>query len=331
MSPARLLLRLAALALVTAAAAALSFGYLGYLHGAFDSFSHFRIHIAAGLILLAPLLWLLAFKVEAVFAVLFGATAIATTLSWQTLPEVTTAQATHSGGPVFRLLHLNLRFDNASPEEALSLIGRVRPDVITLNEVSAMWEERLRPLEAAYPHQVICPPPAAIGGVAILSRRPFAEGTAPKCYDRGSLAIASIDFAGRVADVAALHLGWPWPFEQPWQIPHLVGPLATLGETAALAGDLNSVPWSHSVRRIAAAGGLRVLRGIGPTWLVGVAPDWLRRFAGLPIDNVMVKGGVVPLALRRLEDVGSDHLPVLLEFTTSGSRQIGRSAVVMSE
>ncbi len=315
MNPARLLLRLAVLALVAGAAATLTFGYLGYLHGAFDSFSHFRIHVAAGLLLLVPLLWLLAFRVEAVFALLFGATAIATTLSWQTPPMAASAQAEPPAAPVFRLLQVNLRFDNAAPTELLSLIGRVGPDVITLNEVSAMWKERLRPLQAAYPHQIVCPHPAPIGGTAILSRRPFAEGTAPECHDRGSLAIASIDFSGRIAEIAALHLGWPWPFEQPWQIPHLVGPLSRLGDTAMLAGDLNSAPWSHSVRRIAAAGDLRVLRGIGPTWLVGAMPDFVRRSIGLPIDNVMVKGGVVPLALRRLDDVSSDHLPVLLQFT----------------
>ena len=35
---------------------------------------------------------------------------------------------------MYRLLQFNLRFDNRTPEKLLSLIGRTKPDVITLQE-----------------------------------------------------------------------------------------------------------------------------------------------------------------------------------------------------
>jgi endonuclease/exonuclease/phosphatase (EEP) superfamily protein YafD len=41
----------------------------------------------------------------------------------------------------------------------------------------------------------------------------------------------------------------------------------------------------------------------------------LRRHAGLPIDHVLVKGGVMTHSIERLEDVGSDHLPILHLFS----------------
>lgn len=314
------LLRLAALGAVLAAAGAITFGYLGWLHSAFDSFSHFRIHLATGLLVLAIPLLALRFLPEAGFAALLGATAIVQTTG---IPlGAPPAQAVGNEVPaVYRLLQVNLRYDNPEPERILSLIGELRPDVITLNEVSAVWQDRLKSLEAAYPYRVVCPPPAYVGGSAILSRRPFAAGTEPFCADRGSFARATLDIGGGIVDVAALHMGWPWPFEQPWQLPHVEPTLAQLGDTAIVAGDLNAAPWSQTARRISQASGARILRGIGPTWLDYALPDALRPLLGLPIDNVMVKGGVIPLSVRTLEEAGSDHLPVLLEFAVPPQEQ----------
>ncbi|MEO3387816.1 endonuclease/exonuclease/phosphatase family protein [Mesorhizobium sp. CAU 1741] len=312
------MLRLAGLGTLLAIAAAIVFGYLGWLHPAFDSFSHFRVHLAT--LLLAATLPLLLARLwpEALFAVALGATAIVQTIGLPSLPRFSTVNAstTEAGGheALYRLLHANLRFDNRRPEETLSLIARVRPDVLTLNEVSAPWRARLATLEAAYPFQMICERRGHIGGVAILSRRPFAHGTQPSCGDRGSFAHATIDFGGRVVEVVALHLGWPWPFEQPWQVPRVEPLLAQLGHTAIVAGDLNSVPWSRTARRVEAASGARLLRGIGPTWLNARLPAWMRPAIGLPLDNVLVKGAVMPLSVTTTAEGASDHRPVLLEF-----------------
>jgi endonuclease/exonuclease/phosphatase (EEP) superfamily protein YafD len=197
----------------------------------------------------------------------------------------------------------------------LSLIGRTSPDVITLEEVPPRWQEKLKLIEAAYPYRIVCPPPSHIGGVAILSRRPFEAGEEPRCYDRGALAIATVNFGGRPVSIAVLHLGWPWPFDQPDQLLDIAPVLETkLKRTALLAGDFNAVPWSETVRRVAEAGGLEVVRGIGPTWLEQGFPDVLRRSIGFPIDNVLAKGEILLNAPTRLDYVGSDHLPVLMEF-----------------
>lgn len=312
-----IMLRLAALGILTAMAGALTFGYLGRLHGAFDSFAHFRIHIAAAMVVFALLLVLLRFRIEAGFAAAFGALAIVQTvgLPFNGGANPVSAASIQPHGAVYRLMQLNLRYDNPTPQAVLSLIGRVRPDVVTLDEVSREWVPWLERLEATYPYQIVCPPPARIGGSAVISRRPFAKGTEAYCGDRGAFAHATLDLGGRAVEFVALHLGWPWPFEQPWQLPRLTPLLAQVADTAVIAGDFNAVPWSATVRRVAQDADARILRGIGPTWLARPAPDWLRRHAGLPIDNVLVKGAVLPLSLGTIEPAGSDHLPVLLEFT----------------
>jgi endonuclease/exonuclease/phosphatase (EEP) superfamily protein YafD len=82
-----------------------------------------------------------------------------------------------------------------------------------------------------------------------------------------------------------------------------------------VAGDFNAVSWSAAVTDMAKAGGLDIVDPIGASWFYRKAPEWLRSWLGLEIDHVMVKGGIVVHSARILEDVGSDHAPVLIEFS----------------
>lgn len=309
-----LALRLLALAAVAGLGAALTFGYLGRLHFAFDAFSHLRLHFSALLLLMVPALAALRFRAEALFALALGLAAPVQTVLFPPGAAVSEAEA-EVGRAVYRLMHVNLRYDNATPEAFLSLVGRTRPDAITLTEVSEPWAARLASIETAYPYRIVCERPTFIGGAAILSRRPFVEGSTPSCGNRGAFAHASVDFGGRQIEIVALHMGWPWPFEQPWQIPRLEPLLGKVGASAIIAGDLNAAPWSYAARRLAAAANARILRGAGPTWLDRRLPAALIGWIGLPIDNIMVKGAVVAGEPATLGNVGSDHLPVMLEFS----------------
>lgn len=307
---------LAFIAMMTVSVALVA-GFFGALHPAFDSFSHFRVHLAVLMALFALPLLATTFRLQAAAALLFAVAAFATTLN--ALPSPWPVQAAYEAKSedhaVYRLLQMNLRYDNPTPKKVLSLIGRTNPDVITLDEVSAMWTTELGYIGSAYPYRILCPYPNGIFGVALLSRRPFAAGTKPRCERRGAMAIATVDFGGIGVDVAAIHLSWPWPREQSWQIGELTESLSSLGETAIMAGDCNAVPWSAAVRRVASLGGLTVMPSAGPTWTYIKLPDFLRRFAGLPIDQVFSKGAVLIHGASRLEETGSDHLPVLVEFS----------------
>jgi endonuclease/exonuclease/phosphatase (EEP) superfamily protein YafD len=295
--------------------AALVAGFFGTLHPALDSFSHLRVHLAVLMALCALPLLATSFRPQAAVALILAGAALATT--WDALPRLWPGQAVARPADqiTYRLLQMNLRYNNPTPKKVLSLIGRTNPDVITLEEVSAMWATELGYIAGAYPYRILCSYPDGAFGVALLSRRPFAAGTEPRCERRGAIAVASVDFAGIKADVAAIHLSWPWPLEQHWQIGELAPTLSTLGETAIMAGDCNAVPWSAAVRRVASLGGLTVMPSAGPTWLQIKLPDFLRRLVGLPIDQVFSKGAVTILSSARLEDTGSDHLPVMVEFS----------------
>ncbi len=288
-------------------------GYWGALHPVFDALAHFRLHLAALVAILAlPLLFFRGWRQIGLTALILSvAAAGSTSLYGGKLAE---AVASDTPSARYRLLHLNLRYDNATPKAVLSLIGRSNADIVTLNEVSDMWRTELAFIDGAYSHRIVCRARAFIGGVAVLSRRPFRHPAAAACHDRGSMATASISLGGNTITVAALHLGWPWPFDQHEHVNRVYPVLETLGPTAILAGDFNASPWSVTARRVEAAGELTAPRLVGPTWLKRPLPDLLRRYAGLPIDHVLTKGRVRALSIERLEDVGSDHLPVLLTF-----------------
>ncbi|MER8827589.1 AP endonuclease [Mesorhizobium sp. M0938] len=311
---------------------ALVAGFFGTLHPAFDSFAHFRVHLAVLMALCALPLLATSFRLQAATALLFAVAAFATTSNALPVPRLWPVQAAYEVNPddqpvypgdqtvypgdpmVYRLLQMNLRFNNPTPKKVLSLIGRTNPDVITLDEVSEMWTTELGYIASAYPYRILCPYPNGVFGVALLSRRPFAAGTQPRCDRRGAMAIATVDFGGNDVDVAAMHLTWPWPRNQSRQIGGLQEELASLGETSVLACDCNAVPWSAAVRRVADLGKLTVVPSPGPTWLYIKLPDFLR-FAGLPIDQVFSKGAVLIHSVSRLEGTGSDHLPVMVEFS----------------
>jgi endonuclease/exonuclease/phosphatase (EEP) superfamily protein YafD len=307
------LLKAAAILLGLAGAALtvpLVLGFLGRLHPLFVSLSHFRLHLAvaiaaAGLLLLATPGWR---RNGALMIALALAASVATL--W---PALRNSGTTELPRPTYRLLQMNLRFDNPRPELVLDLLEREKPDIVTLEEVSKTWIAALSATQAAYPHRIICPPQSYIGGVAILSRLPFAEPQ-PRCTRGGSLAVATVDFDGRPAEVAALHLVWPWPFGQDRQVVRLAPLLAELGPRVVLGGDFNATPWSGTVRTLAAAGGMELAPWVGPSYLDRRLPDWLRPLAGLPIDHVLVKGDIVAGRTTRLDAAGSDHLPVLFEF-----------------
>ncbi|MBL8579033.1 MAG: endonuclease/exonuclease/phosphatase family protein [Mesorhizobium sp.] len=294
-------------------------GFFGSIHPALDSLAHFRIHLAVALICLSPFLLILpGFRWNGLLAAVLGAWAIISVTGIYFIPGLAPVQAsTKAGpedGPVYRLLQLNLRFNNPSPGDVLSLVGRLRPDVVTLEEVSPMWTEKLALLENAYPFRLFCTLDGYAGGVAIMSLRPFSEGSEGMCVEGGTFGTATVDFGGFMVDVAAMHLHWPWPFGQMKQIADLAPTLANLGDNAILAGDLNATPWSEASAQVAQAAAMKQLGPANPTWIWRRLPEWLR-FAGLPIDRIFAKGEIVVHSVRTLEPVGSDHLPVLVEFS----------------
>lgn len=333
------LLRALLYLLALPALAGVLFGYFGSVHASLDSLAHFRMHLAViaaagGLLLMLVRRKAVGFLVvfTALFALAFHTDQIPGPAIPRLRAQVSALIQTQIGdrlgltltqkaaplpdGPRYTLLHANLRFDNPDPKAFLRLAGEAGPDVMTLNEVSRQWLPHMETLKAAYPHQLVCAADSAIGGVAILSKRPFIANPENGCSDRGALALQHVDFGGREAVVGAAHLLWPWPHQQPRQISEMRVRLRANGKAGMpliFAGDLNAARWSHSVKRIASFLQARRLSVPGGTWLHNSLPAGYVRWFGLPIDNLLARG-IEVTKIETLPPFGSDHLAVQAEF-----------------
>ena len=292
-------------------------GFLGTLHPAFDAFAHFRAHLAVLMGAMALLLLFTRMKREAAMILLLAVMAFSTTLSGTSrLMGRSAADANAApAGARYSLLQINLLFDNPDPKRLVQLIGRERPDIITYQEAGSVWTSWLDILKGSYPFRHECKLGDYGWGVGILSRRPFAEGAQSLCSEDGTLAMATFNFGGSPAMIAAFHSRWPWPYRQPQQIADAEPLFRQINGPAIIAGDFNSAPWSQAVRHIEQMSNTNHMAGIGPTWLTTDLPAAWRPFIGLPIDQLLVSPAIEAPKVRTLPDAGSDHLPVRLEFS----------------
>lgn len=303
-----------------------AFGLMGLLatswfqevHPAFDTPSHFRLHFAAAL-LGASLLLLLTGAWRWMLA---GLAVIAVTayLTQPYLPgfnafSIRAAEAVpQAQADDLSVLQLNIRFNNRTVERTTKLVLATQPDVILFQEITRNNEAVLDQLQQAYPHQWHCHR-RGVGSVAILSRHAFAAHDQSSCFETLGFAQAKVQFRDRVLSFATFHSRWPYPASQPRQMAYLKEDFEALTHPLILAGDFNSAPWSAAVQRAARWTRTQVAEGVVMTWGSRVAQ--IRDMIGpsLPIDQMMYSP---ELELRQrlvLEDVGSDHYPILSRFT----------------
>jgi len=315
-------LRLAAVIVPSLISVPLVLGFFGAAHPLFDAFSHFRVHLAVLMAISAVPALLIGLWREGLMSIAFSLTALATVFVPAPAPAsdaAVPAPAVEESLPEYRLMQLNLRYDNRRREDVLRLIAREAPDVITLQEASNDWKTRLKTIEARYPYSIFCPSSKRIGGVAILSRRPFAFGTTPQCVGNSLMALARIDFGGRSALVASLHLDWPWPFEQAANVEEIAPFLVRLGGPMILAGDFNAAPWSQTLKDVSASSGTHLIEGLRPSWLINGTMAHAASWIGLPLDHILVSERISTEMIDTLQPVGSDHLPLLLRFAIDGA------------
>lgn len=296
--------------------AALIGGHLNALHPALDSLSHFRLHLAASAIVLALVLSGMRHTLGAAALGVISVLSAAITI-WPAL-EFENRQPVSRTGATYKLIQANLRFDNRTPEEFLRLLAREQPDVVTLQEVSESWLPKLAAISASWPHKLICSGTNRVGGVAILSRRPFSPVGLSVCAHSGALGIATIDFNGADLTIATVHLKWPWPHGQPRQLAAMAANFDAIrqaGLPTLIGGDMNAAPWSVAVQTIADATDSKALPQARGTWLLPDLPVAWIRFAGLPIDNILASDQVRVTSANSSVPFGSDHLAISIVFT----------------
>lgn len=301
-------------------------GFLNHIHPFFDSLADIRVPLAIFTVIIAiPLLFTKARR-QGFIPIIFAIAVIGFSYNYGGLSKVPAANST----PVIKLLQTNLRFDNRTPEKLLSLIQAEKPDIITLQEGSKNWrqffEENGLTIIGCIAKNDRIGATGVILSKEFLQRFDISEPATPKCYEalstRGYVAELSLtreDQNTPLLKIISAHLSWPWPFGQNLQLDELeaepsMAEFLTKPAATIVAGDFNSVTWSNTVSRMEKLTATRHIVGIGPTWLSYQFPDFLRPYLGLPIDQVLLSKHFDLFSVKRLPSVGSDHLPVMVEF-----------------
>lgn len=218
----------------------------------------------------------------------------------------------------FKLLVCNVYQDNRNAKGCLQCIRKHDPDIIILVEIDAWWNEQLLSLEKDYPYFV---------------RKPLENTYGMLLYSRLELVDAQVKFlveedvpsihtkvrlpSGDLFHLYCLHPEPPVPQENPRSTERDAEILTIAREAkkchlpVVVAGDLNDVAWSYTTELFLKTSGLldpRRGRGFFNTFH---ARYWFLRW---PLDHIFCSRHFQLTNLKRLNPMGSDHFPILVQL-----------------
>lgn len=287
--------------------------WLGSLYASTDILSHFRLHYAAGLALIT--LFMVAagrwrFALTAVFLASLNA---GSALYYAHKPLVAA-----SSGKSLKVITLNTLYWAQNGEKIVRFLRKESPDIIFFQELPAEKLSILHRLKKDYPWQAHCAHQEGCE-LAVVSRHAWQEsavGFRTPGKARYIWARFGADYANMT--VADVHLKWPYFSNQKADLEEIYRRLPKTRGPLLIAGDFNAAPWSWALSSFMAAKRLWPAGPFRPTW-----PDQKFSrdvFCGLcipqlPIDHIIVSDDVRVLNSRTGPNVGSDHLPLIVDLT----------------
>jgi endonuclease/exonuclease/phosphatase (EEP) superfamily protein YafD len=214
-----------------------------------------------------------------------------------------------------RVLLLNVHTENRRFDMVEAFIQKSHPDLIVLEEVNDEWMEKLANVRVQYPHglQEIREDNF---GIALFSKLPTEESEVVYLGDAELPSVtAVVQFMGKTLKILGTHPLPPAGAENSQlrnqQLQLIPGFFAEWQGPTVLLGDLNTTPWSHHFQRLLRDSGLTdSARGFGwqTTWPASLLP--LR----IAIDHGLISRDLRVVARQVGPNVGSDHLPLLVEI-----------------
>ncbi len=223
-----------------------------------------------------------------------------------------------------RVLAANVHSANREASAFLDLVKREDPDIVVALEIDARWERELQPLKDRYPHSVV-EARSDNFGIAFFTRL---ESEAIDIVELGRseipTVVARLRINGRIVEVIGTHPLPPTSRENTTlrndQLREIAQRANDAPDGAIVAGDLNITSWSPPFQDLLREGGLRDSRvgfGIQTTW--PTTSPLLR----IPIDHVLASPEFRVTSRRVGDDIGSDHLPVVVDLAVPTSRVPG--------
>lgn len=292
------------------AALATVFGFAGRLFWLLDLFSHFRVQIFQFcLVLIGIAIWRRNNKLLVICTLL-------ACLNYAFVLPLYLGRPEPSSEKTVRTMLMNLNASNGSTNLVFNAIRAANPDVLLLEEVTPEWAADLSALDVSFPYRVARPRNDCFG-IMLLSKLPLSNEE-----------IVAIGRAGVPSILATVHLpageisligthpvppiGGEYSRDRNRQLAALPAVVQHQDHPVLLIGDLNTSPWSVYFSRLLTDSGLQnSMKGFGfqPSWPAG------NRLLQIPLDHVLHSPDMVIHNRRVGNDVGSDHYPVIVDFS----------------
>ncbi len=286
-------------------------GFLGRLWWPFELASHFRAQYFLFLIGTAFLFLLGRKQRAAILASVFALINLSLIV-----PLYFGSSSTHAEGRTVRALLVNVNTSNQAHGRLQKFIRSVEPDFMVLLEVNRVWLNELQRLVGVYPFSRARPRDDNFG-IAFLSRIPFKSAEIRGIGKAGvPSVVVQFDVDGQSLTVIGTHplppVGRAYSAHRNQQLTELAHLVGSLRGGVMVLGDLNTTSWSPYFRDLIRKTGLRDSRngfGLQPSWPAGLPHFWV------PIDHCLVSSGVVVHNRKTGPDIGSDHYPVVIDFS----------------
>lgn len=221
-----------------------------------------------------------------------------------------------------RLLISNVKQSNQEFDRLINLIKDTQPDVIVLMEVDANWDQALIKVSDQYPYQIKHVLNNTYG-IMLLSRFKLNE---EKIRFLLNPEVPSIDAVvehpkGDRFRIFALHPEPPLPHRdtigRDAEIAFAGKVMRTDDTPAIVCGDLNDVAWSRTTRRF-----LRISRLLDPREGRGMFNTFDARYFLIrwPLDHIFHTPHFQLINMKRMENIGSDHFPMLYDLALTNSK-----------
>ncbi len=291
------------------------FGFASKFGWLFELTSHFRVQYFFVLVIVA--IWLAGLKkpVAAIVCAVFAFVNL-TLIAPFYMPRGATAQ--DNSAPVLRAFLLNVNSSNQQYGQVIQTIIAHDAHLVVLLEVTPTWAHELQPLQRHYPYRLLAPQPDNFG-IALLSKLPWKTAYIDyfETLNRPAV-VAHLKIHGQQLTLLGAHPSPPMTPPMARQRNHQLQAIARFlrpkDHAVLVLGDLNITPWSYYFGQLLKNASLR---NSAHGW--GVMPSWPTSFPVLwiPIDHCLVSEAITIHRRRNGPDMGSDHYPVIVDFSLS--------------
>lgn len=283
-------------------------GFFGRLNWILDIFSHFRVYYCLAFLVIGIIAALLKKWKEA------GVSLTLSLILFATFADlfIPTEKAQTSDG--LKIASINLLSSNTNYQDVVEFINLNNFDVVFFQELNSKWKNELEAMEAEFILQEMFPREDNFGiGVFSKINESYVQEVDFSAVNIPSL-VLTVLHNGRELKIINTHplppVGNSYFRARNDQFETLNRIIVNLNQEIVLIGDLNSTRFSPNFNLLMENGKLRDSRkGFG------LLPTWHAQFPliSVTLDHAFITGGIEVRHRSVGPDIGSDHLPVVIE------------------